>query len=256
MLKSALIINALEMPANCHEDVKAQVKDLVTFKTMTAEKQRILATKLGTKKLSDLISEGEKLYPGKDWAEYSDIEMSTAFAGWTEKATDLREDFITANSNLEACQCDETTFKDLPDTDKIFVTLICHSVMPKMGLDSDLVPESLGKTIATWYQSGKGMSGLNKALRDSFRTFIGQSGDWFDGLKLKASDMAGSDIRHFIAYFERGASRKVSQKKDGTVEIGEFDYKEDFSQRVVANKVTDLLTVYLLSRADKVEVVA
>lgn len=75
MLKSALIINALEMPANCHEDVKAQVKDLVTFKTMTAEKQRILATKLGTKKLSDLISEGEKLYPGKDWAEYSDIEM-------------------------------------------------------------------------------------------------------------------------------------------------------------------------------------
>ena len=127
---------------------------------MTAEKQRILATKLGTKKLSDLISEGEKLYPGKDWAEYSDIEMSTAFAGWTEKATDLREDFITANSNLEACQCDETTFKDLPDTDKIFVTLICHSVMPKMGLDSDLVPESLGKTIATWYQSGKGMSGF------------------------------------------------------------------------------------------------
>ena len=68
--------------------------------------------------------------------------------------------------------------------------------------------------------------------------------------------MAGSDIRHFIASFERGASRKVSQKKDGTVEIGEFDYKEDFSQRVVANKVTDLLTVYLLSRADKVEVVA
>ena len=253
MMKSTIILNAMAMPSNLKEGTENCVKDILSFRVYSIEKERILSRKVGSKKVSELVNEAEKLFPGKDWTEYSDTEMTTAFAGSTDKMTELRNDYKECVKHLALCECDETTFKAVSDTDKIFLTLLVHSVVQSEKLSADLVPDALPNLLKKYYNSGKEVKGINQQLRDAFYQFCGQSGDMFSGLKLKNSDMNGSDVRNFLAAFGGKAGRNV-KSKDGKSEVSDFDYKNDFSKRSVASAITDLLGVYLLSRADKVEV--
>ena len=253
MLKSTIILNAMTMPANLKSESEATVKDILAFRAYSIEKDRILSRQVNNKKVADLISEAGKMFPGKDWTELSDSEMSTAFAGSSDKMIDLRDDFKECEIRLAKCKCDSTTFKALSDTDRIFITLMVHSVIQSEKLSPELVPEDLGGLIKTYYTHGKQVKGINASLKKCFYRFCGQDGDMFTGLKLKNSDMNGEDVRNFLAAFGGKAGRNV-KSKDGKNTVSDFDYKNDFSSRAVASAITDLLGVYLLSRADKVEV--
>lgn len=248
MLKSTLILNAMSMPSNMIPGTEDCVKDILSFRVYTLEKQRLLSKTVSGKKVSDLISETEKLYPGKDWLEYSDTEMSAAFAGSTDTMSEVRDDYKECVAHLDTCQCDDTTFKAVSNTDKIFLTLMIHSVLPSVKLSADLVPEKLPELVEEYYKSGKKVKNINQHLRDAFYQFCGTAGDMFTGLKLKNSDMNGEDIRNFLASFGGKATRTV-KSKDGKNTVSDFDYKNDFSKRSVAGAITDLLGVYLLSRA-------
>ena len=252
MLKSTIILNAMTMPKNLKEGTEDCVRDILAFRTYSIEKERILSRQLNGKKVADLINEAEKMFTGKDWTEFSDSEMTTAFAGSTDKMTELRDDFKECEAHLASCKCDSTTFKALADTDRIFLTLMVHSVVSSEKLSADLIPEDLGGLIKTYYTHGKQVKGINASLKKCFYRFCGQDGDMFTGLKLKNSDMNGEDIRNFLAAFGGKAGRNV-KSKDGKNTVSDFDYKNDFSNRSVASAITNLLGVYLLSRGDKVE---
>lgn len=252
MLKSTIIINAMTMPANLKEGTEDCVRDILAFRTYSIEKERILSRQLNGKKVADLINEAEKMFTGKDWTEFDESEMRTAFAGSSDKMTELQEDFKECEAHLASCKCDATAFKALSDTDRIFLTLMVHSVVSSEKLSADLVPEDLGGLIKTYYTHGKQVKGINASLKKCFYRFCGQDGDMFTGLKLKNSDMNGEDIRNFLAAFGGKAGRNV-KSKDGKNTVSDFDYKNDFSNRSVASAITDLLGVYLLSRGDKVE---
>lgn len=253
MLKSTIILNAMTMPANLKSESEATVKDILAFRVYSIEKERILSRQVNSKKVSELVSEAEKMYPGKDWLEFSDTEMSTAFAGSTDKMSELRDDYKECVDHLSQCKCDDTSFKAISDTDKIFLTLMIHSVVVSEKLPTELVPDSMSDLLKKYYTQGKEIKGINRLLRDAFYQFCGQSGDMFNGLKLKNSDMAGEDVRNFLAAFGGKAGRNV-KSKDGKNTVSGFDYKNDFSKRSVANAISDLLGVYLLSRAEKTEV--
>lgn len=253
MMKSTIILQAMAMPANLKPENTATVKDILAFRVYSIEKERILGRQVNNKKVADLISEGEKLYPGKDWLEYSDTEMRTAFAGSSDKMTELREDYKECTMHLQACSCDETAFKAVSDTDKVFLTLMVHSVVATEKLSPDLVPEGMSDLLKKYYKQGKEVKGINRLLKESFYQLCGMPGELFNGMKLKNSDMAGADVRNFLAAFGGKAGRNV-KSKDGNNSVSDFDYKNDFSKRSIASAITDLLGVYLLSRAEKTEV--
>lgn len=154
MLKSTIILQAMTMPKNLKEGTEDRVRDILAFRTYSIEKERILSRQLNGKKVADLISEAEKMFTGKDWTEFSDSEMRTAFAGSSDKMMELRDDFKECEAHLASCKCDTTTFKALSDTDKIFLTLMIHSVVSSEKLSADLVPDTLSNLIKTYYKKG------------------------------------------------------------------------------------------------------
>lgn len=106
MLKSTIILQAMTMPKNLKEGTEDRVRDILAFRTYSIEKERILSRQLNGKKVADLISESEKMFTGKDWTEFSDSEMRTAFAGSSDKMMELRDDFKECEAHLASCKCD------------------------------------------------------------------------------------------------------------------------------------------------------
>lgn len=255
MLKSVELLNAMGktvMPGNIIPEQFDLVKNWLRFRVMHHEKDVMLGSTIGGKKLKDIIDVLESNYPGKNWYE---LEEESVKLSYKEIAADIakkQDDYKTLAMELDRLKSlgiSKEGYEKLDSTDKIFLTIIAHACNKAIRIDLNDTQDGMKTMIKKWYEKGTGFSGMRKECRDQFYRLCGKNGEMFLGVKLRNTDVKEELIRHFIASFGGNASANVT-RTDGVIQsVDSFTYKLRTSKQNIEASFTDFAAVLLLDKA-------
>lgn len=238
MLKSENIVIRV---SNQKPETMDKISNFVHYLCWSSEHEKLSGA------LSKMRAMIESTFPTEDVNTIEDVSKLILVDGLNvQKFIDTRKEFVSVKAILTSLNekgYNKTTFSDLNNTDKIFLTLQAHTAVKAIKLDKSILAKEDGTNydfsplIEKWVKSGQGLSNIKKSLSKMFSNIVGEEGDLFYPVKVKGGDIPETDVRQFFGAFTGNAGRSGEDKK------GVYTWVTDYSEKRVLNALTDLFAV-------------